>query len=54
METKWMAIMASIMFVAAFGSIALETYTEKQCVVAYAGSNKTAEEIAKVCSKGRL
>jgi hypothetical protein len=54
MEMKWFAIMVAVMFSAMFAGLAFEKYTENQCKIAFAGSNHTAEEIAKVCGKGRL
>lgn len=49
METKWLAIMMIGIMVAGFGSAAVESYSSNQCKLAYAQSEKTAEEILKVC-----
>ena len=49
MEIKWVAIAVAVMFGAMFGAAAFESYAKNQCRAAYASSNRTADEIAKVC-----
>jgi hypothetical protein len=49
MEVKWMAIAVAVIFASMFGAAAFEAYTKNQCRAAYATSNRTVEEIAKVC-----
>jgi len=49
MDTKWLAIM--MVGVMGFGMLAasVDTYTRGQCKLAYAQSEKTADEINKIC-----
>lgn len=49
METKWLAIMMIGIMSAGFGGMAVESYASNQCKLAYAQSDKTADEILKVC-----
>lgn len=49
MDTKWIAIM--MVGIIGFGMLAesVSTYTKGQCKLAYAQSEKTADEINKIC-----
>lgn len=49
MEFKWMAIMFSIIAFSGFTAMAVTQSNYTDCVKAYAQSNKTADEINKIC-----
>lgn len=48
-DVKWIMIGFALIVSAMFGGAALITYNQSQCRIAYAQSDKTAEEISKVC-----
>jgi len=49
MESKWLAIMMIGTMAAGMTAVAVESYNESQCKLAYVQSTKTAEEINKIC-----
>lgn len=51
MEYKWFYISGALIAIAAFTGITAEKYTINQCKVSYISSNKTADEILKICGK---
>lgn len=51
MEMKWLAILVIGVFSGLFTAIAVDKYSENQCKIAYAASNKTAEDIVKLCGR---
>ena len=51
METKWIAICMIGVVAAMFAPLAIENYTTSQCKLGYAQSDKTAEDIIKICGK---
>lgn len=51
MEMKWYAITMVALFASLGISEGVKEYQQGQCKVAYATTNHTAEEIAKVCGK---
>ena len=51
MEMKWFAILVVGVFSTMFTTIAFEKYSAGQCKIAYAGTNKSADEILKLCGK---
>lgn len=46
---KWLSICIIGVVVGMFAPLAVSEYTKSQCRVAYAQSNRTAQEIAEVC-----
>jgi hypothetical protein len=48
-DMKWFAIVMIFIIGIPMAGLALEKYTVNQCRIAYASTNHTAEEIAKVC-----
>jgi hypothetical protein len=42
-------IAISIIFASMFSVIGVEKYVQGQCVISYAQSNKTADEIKRIC-----
>lgn len=51
MEFKWIAILMIGVFGTLFMAISVEKYSESQCKIAYVQSNKSAEDILKLCGK---
>jgi len=51
MEVKWYMIAVSVMMVASFGALAYSSHEKSQCRIAYAKSNRSVEDIAKICDK---
>ena len=51
MEIKWFAIIMVSVFTSMAVSIGIEKYSEGQCKIAYASSNKSAEDIVKLCGR---
>ena len=51
METKWIAICVIGLAAAMFTPLAVTEYTKAQCKVSFAQSDKTAEDIVKICGK---
>jgi hypothetical protein len=51
METKWIAICVIGFATAMFSPLVVTEYTKGQCKVSFAQSDKTAEDIVKICGK---
>ena len=49
MEIKWVMIFGIMSFGSIFASMAYEDYTKSDCVKAYATTNRTADDITKIC-----
>lgn len=49
MSEKYLAIIFGIMFVAMFGSMSFDSYMKGKCRQAGFETNKTLEEIQKIC-----
>lgn len=49
MESKWLAICIVGAVFGMFAPLAVSKYAESQCKIAYVQTNKTAEEISKIC-----
>ena len=49
MESKWLMIAWASIMVAMFVGMGFEAHTKSECRTAYVQSNKTAEEINKIC-----
>ncbi len=49
MEIKWFAIAVSVIFGGGMAAAGIGEYQKGQCKIAYVQSNKTAEEINKIC-----
>ena len=48
METAYY-VMIGVIMLAMYAGMAYDGYSKRQCVVSYAQSNKTVEDIAKLC-----
>lgn len=51
MEMKWYAIVMIALFVSMGINEGVKEYQQGQCKIAYAATNHSADEIAKVCGK---
>jgi hypothetical protein len=51
MELKWLMIAWAVIMIAFAGSMAYEAKTQTECRIAFAQSNKTADEIKQICGK---
>lgn len=51
MELKWLMIAWAAIMVAMFADASYEAKTKADCRVAFAQSNKTVDEIVKLCGK---
>ncbi len=49
MEAKWISIAIAAVFVAIAAENAVDRYSESQCKMAYTQSNRSADDIAKIC-----
>jgi hypothetical protein len=49
MEMKWFAIMMVGIVVAMSGSVAVSKHSERNCIASFAMSDRTADEIEKIC-----
>lgn len=48
-EVKWALVAMVIIFITAIIGVTVDSYKDYDCRIAYANSNKTAEEVAKIC-----
>lgn len=53
METKWIAIMAMVLFGSMFASLAVSEYSKGQCQIEGIKAGMTAEAIVKACGASR-
>ena len=51
METKWIAICVIGFSAAMFTPLAVMEYSKAQCKVSFSQSDKSADEIVKICGK---
>lgn len=51
MDLKWIAITMIVLFGGMFVGVSYEAHTKAECRIAFAQSNKTADEIVKICGK---
>lgn len=51
MEVKWIAICVIAFAAAMMAPVTISEYTRSQCKVSYSQSDKTADEIIKICGK---
>lgn len=51
MEMKWLMIAWAVIMGSMFVGMGFEAKTKSDCRIAFAQSNKTGEEIAKICGK---
>lgn len=51
MESKWLSICICVVALGMFAPLMIDSYTRNQCKLGYAQSDKTAEEIIKICGK---
>lgn len=51
MEMKWLMIAWAFIMAAMFAGMSYEAKTKTDCRVAFAQSNKTVDEIVKLCGK---
>jgi hypothetical protein len=49
MEFKWLMIFAAIAACVMFGSLAYSNYTQSECAIAYSDSDRSVEDITKIC-----
>jgi hypothetical protein len=49
MEGKWFIIYSAVAMVSMFGYLAYSDYARTECVSMYAESNRSAEDIIKIC-----
>lgn len=51
MEIKWLMVAWAVIMTGMFAGMSYEAKTRADCRVAFAQSNKTADEIVKLCGK---
>ena len=51
MEMKWLMIAWAVIMAAMFAGMSYEAKTKADCRISFAQSNKTVEEIVKLCGK---
>lgn len=51
MEVKWFAIIMIVLFGGMFAGLGYEAKTKTDCRISFAQSNKTVDEIVKLCGK---
>lgn len=51
MEVKWFAIIMIVLFGGGFAGLGYEAKTRSECRISFAQSNKTVDEIVKICGK---
>lgn len=51
MDLKWISITMIVLFGGMFAGVSYEAKSKAECRIAFSQSNKTADEIVKICGK---
>ena len=51
MEMKWLMVAWAVIMTGMFAGLGYEAHTKVECRMAFAQSNKTVDEIVKLCGK---